>query len=264
MSALEENLEDGLLTLTMNRPEVRNAMTPSMMTQMLHTLRRAADDPEIRCVVITGANGAFSSGADVNNIGDVDESGEELSLEARVQSLRRYHDMAHELHVMPKPTLAIIPGAVAGAALSLALACDMRFCLDTAKVTTAFSKIGMSGDTGGSYFLPKLVGAAKARELYFLGEVISGQEAYDMGMMTRVASADTFEQESRAFARQLASLPTLAVGYMKKNLNAGEDGTLSDVLDLEANHMMLSAMTEDCKRASAAFLNKEKPEFRGK
>ena len=264
MSLLEESIEDGLLTLTMNRPEARNAMTPAMMTQMLNRLRRAADDPEIRCVTITGANGAFSSGGDVNSMGDVDESGEALSLEARVQSLRRFHSLAYELHVMPKPTLAIIPGAVAGAALSLALACDMRYCLDTAKVTTAFAKIGTSGDTGGSYFLPKLVGAAKARELYFLGEVISGQEAYEMGMMTRVASADTFEEKSRAFARQLASLPTVAIGYMKKNLNAGEDGTLSDVLDLEANHMMLSAMTEDCKRASAAFLNKEKPQFKGR
>ncbi len=261
---LEETFEDGLLSLTMNRPAARNAMTPSMMIQMLDTLRSAADNPEVRCVVITGAAGAFSSGGDVNNMGDVDETGEELPLEARVQSLRRFHDLGYELYTMPKPTLAIIPGAVAGAALSLALACDMRFCLDTAKVTTAFAKIGTSGDTGGSYFLPKVVGPAKARELYFLSEVISGQEAYDMGMMTRVASADTFEEESRAFARQLADLPTLAIGYMKKNLNAAEDGTLNDVLALEANHMMLSAMTEDCKRASAAFLNKEKPQFKGR
>ena len=264
MSVLEESFEDGLLTLTMNRPEARNAMTPAMMTQMLNTLRGAADDPNVRCVTLTGANGCFSGGGDVNNMGEVDDSEEQPSLESRVQSLRRFMEISHQLHVMPKPTLAIIPGAVAGAALSVALACDMRFCLDTAKVTTAFSKIGTSGDMGGSYFLSKLVGSAKARELYFTGEVITGQEAYDMGMMTRVAGADSFDEESRAYARQLASLPTLAIGYMKKNLNAAQDGTLSDVLDLEANHMMLSCMTEDCARATAAFLNKEKPVFEGR
>ena len=173
-------------------------------------------------------------------------------------------EISRLLHEMPKPTLAIIPGAAAGAGLSLALACDLRFALDTAKITTAFSKIGASGDFGGSYFLPYLVGAAKARELYFSADVITGQDAYQMGLVNKVAGADTFEEESSAYAQYLAGLPTVAVGYMKKNLNAAQNGTLSDVFDLEAMHMMRTFMTEDHKRAAGAFVNKEQPEFKGR
>jgi 2-(1,2-epoxy-1,2-dihydrophenyl)acetyl-CoA isomerase len=165
---------------------------------------------------------------------------------------------------MPKPTLAIIPGAAAGAGLSLALACDLRFCLDTAKITTAFSKIGASGDYGGSYFLPYLVGAAKARELYFTADVISGTEAFAMGLVNKVASADAFEAESKAYAQTLANLPTVAVGYMKKNLNTAQNGTLADVFDREAMHMMRCFMTEDHKAAAKAFVEKKPPVFHGR
>ncbi len=173
-------------------------------------------------------------------------------------------ELSRLFHEMAKPTLAIIPGPAAGAGLSLALACDLRFALDTAKITTAFSKIGASGDYGGSYFLPYLVGAAKARELYFTADVITGQQAYEMGLVSKVASADTFEAESRAYAEYLASLPTTAIGYMKKNLNMAQHGALSDVLDLEATHMVRSMMTEDHKLAAQAFVNKELPAFKGR
>jgi 2-(1,2-epoxy-1,2-dihydrophenyl)acetyl-CoA isomerase len=270
MSELEESFEDGVLTLTMNRPHARNAMGGDMMEKMQKAVPRAAVDPEVRCLVLTGAGGAFCAGGDVKSFASHAGSNEKASsgpgpsLETRVQGLRQGMEVSKLLHTMPKPTLAIIPGAAAGAGLSLALACDMRFCLDTAKITTAFSKIGASGDYGGSYFLPQLVGASKARELYFSADVISGQEAYDIGMMTKVASADTFEEESRAYAKYLASLPTVAIGYMKKNLNAAQNATLSDVFDLEAAHMMRTFMTDDHKAAAVAFVNKQAPEFKGR
>jgi 2-(1,2-epoxy-1,2-dihydrophenyl)acetyl-CoA isomerase len=269
MSDLLETFEDGVLTLTMNRPEARNAMSGPMMDAMKKAVWRAADDPEVRCLVLTGAGGAFCAGGDVKGFASDAGSNEERtargpSYEDRVQGLRQGMELSRQLHVMPKPTLAIIPGPAAGAGLSLALACDMRFCLDTAKITTAFSKIGASGDYGGSYFLPQLVGAAKARELYFTADVITGQQAYDMGMMTKIASADSFESESREYAKYLASLPTVALGYMKKNLNAAQNATLSDVFDLEAAHMMRTFMTEDHKRAAVAFVNKEQPKFEGR
>lgn len=269
MADLEKTFEDGVLTLTMNRPDARNAMSGAMMEDMKKAVYKAADDPEVRCLVLTGAGGAFCAGGDVKGFASDAGSnegggGEGPSLETRVQGLRQGMELSKQLHVMPKPTLAIIPGACAGAGLSLALACDMRFCLDTAKITTAFSKIGASGDYGGSYFLPQLVGAAKARELYFTADIITGQEAYDMGMMTKVASSDTFEAESKAYARYLAGLPTVAIGYMKKNLNAAQNATLSDVFDLEAMHMMRTFMTEDHKRAAVAFVKKEAPEFKGR
>jgi len=269
MSDLLEDFEDGVLTLTMNRPEARNAMSGSMMVALREAVWRAADDPQVRCLVLTGAGGAFCAGGDVKGFAsdagsDKQSSSERPSYETQVQGLRQGMEISKQLHVMPKPTLAIIPGPAAGAGLSLALACDMRFCLDTAKITTAFSKIGASGDYGGSYFLPQLVGAAKARELYFTADVISGQEAYELGMMTKVASADTFADEAKAYAKYLASLPTVALGYMKKNLNAAQNTTLNDVFDLEAAHMMRTFMTEDHKAASIAFVNKEQPVFEGK
>ena len=269
MSDLEETFADGVLTLTMNRPQARNAMSDEMMSAMRSAVPRAAADPQVRCLVLTGAGGAFCAGGDVkgfaSNAGSNEPGNDDgLTLESRVHGLRQQMEMSRLLHEMPKPTLAIIPGPAAGAGLSLALACDMRFALDTAKITTAFSKIGLSGDYGGSYFLPYLVGAAKARELYFTGGVITGQEAHAIGLVTKVAGQDRFDEESRAYAQYLAGLPTTAVGYMKKNLNAAQHGTLSDVLDLEAMHMIRTFMTEDHKRAAVAFVNKETPEFKGR
>ena len=156
---LIETLDTGVCTLTMNRPEARNAMSGSMMAALNEAIPRVAADPAVRCVVLTGADGAFCSGGDVKGFASDNAGGGGTipSLEERVHNLRQGMELSRWLHEMPKPTLAIIPGAAAGAGLSLALACDLRFCLDTAKITTAFSKIGASGDYGGSYFLPYLV-----------------------------------------------------------------------------------------------------------
>ncbi len=268
---LLETFEDGVMTLTMNRPEARNAMSGPMMLAMEEAVPRAARDPKVRCLVLTGAGGAFCAGGDVKGFarqatGTSRSGGGALppTLEQKAYGLRQAMELSRLLHEMPKPTLAVIPGAAAGGGLSLALACDLRFALDTAKLTTAFSKIGASGDYGGSYFLPWLVGAAKARELYFTADVITGAEAYAIGMVTRVASAERFDAESRAYAKYLASLPTLAIGLMKKNLNAAQNGTLSDVFDLEANHMMRAFETEDHKASTQAFVNKQPPVFKGR
>ena len=210
---LVETFEKGVCTLTMNRPEARNAMSSSMMAGLAEAIPRVAADKNVRAVVLTGAGGAFCAGGDVKGFaaeGGGESSGEAPGLEERVQGLRSGMELSRILHEMPKPTLAIIPGAAAGAGLSLALACDLRFALDTAKITTAFSKIGASGDYGGSYFLPYLVGAAKAKELYFSADVISGQQAFEMGLVSKVASADTFEAESKAYGEYLAGLPTVS------------------------------------------------------
>ncbi len=265
---LIETFENGVCTLTMNRPEARNAMSGPMMDALNEAVPRVALEPTVRAVVLPGAGGAFCAGGDVKGFASETRDGKNdsdgPSIEERVQGLRKGMELSRLLHEMPKPTLAVIPGAAAGAGLSLALACDLRFALDTAKITTAFSKIGASGDYGGSYFLPYLVGAAKARELYFTADIISGQQAYEMGLVSKVASADTFEAEAIAYAEYLAGLPTIEVGYMKKNLNASQHGSLSDVFDLEAMHMVRSMMTKDHKAAAKAFVNKEAPIFKGK
>ena len=266
-SHLIETFDDGVATLTMNRPEARNALTGEMLAALSAAVPRLADDPKVRVVVLTGAGGAFCAGGDVKGFaadpGRGSGSSSGPSLEQRVAGLRRGMEVVKVLHEMPKPTIAVMPGPAAGAGLSLALACDLRICVSTAKVTTAFSKIAVSGDYGGSYFLSKLVGTARARELYFTADVLTGDQALAMGIVTKVAPPEEFASAAEAYVRYLASLPTLAVGYMKRNLNISEHGTLSELLDLEAMHMARTMMTEDHKAASIAFVEKRPPVFNG-
>ena len=218
---LIETHQDGITTLTLNRPEARNALSPEMMAALTEALPRLAADRSTRVVVITGAGGAFCSGGDVKRFASEasasPESGcERFDFEDRVHDLRSRMEMSRHLHEMPKPTLAVIPGAAAGAGLSLALACDLRIAAETAKLTTGFARVGLSGDWGGSYFLSHLVGAAKARELYFTADVISGQQAFELGIVNRVAPDARLEAEAAAFATKLDGLPTVAVGYMRR------------------------------------------------
>lgn len=267
-SHLIETVADGVATLTLNRPEARNAMTGEMLDALSEAVPRLGADPEVRVVVLTGAGGAFCAGGDVKGFaadtGRGAGGGGGPGLEQRVAGLRRGMEVVKVLHEMPKPTVAIMPGPAAGAGLSLALACDLRFCVSTAKLTTAFSKIAVSGDYGGSYFLSKLVGSARARELYFTADVISGEQALGLGIVTKTAPPEQFAEAAQAYVRYLASLPTLAVGYMKRNLNAAETSTLSELLDLEAMHMVRTMMTEDHKSASVAFVEKRPPVFNGR
>lgn len=262
---LIETFKDGVATLTMNRPEARNAMSGDMMKAMAEAVPRLAEDPKVRLVVLTGTGSAFCAGGDVKGFAaDASGGGGAVqTVDQKAASLREGTKVSELLYGMAKPTLAIIPGACAGAGLSLALACDLRMVVDTAKITTAFSKIAASGDYGGSWFMTQLVGAAKARELYFTADVISGTEAYNLGLANKLVTADTLEQESAVYAQYLANLPTIAIGYIKKNLNMAQQGSLSEVLDLESGHMVRSMMTEDHKAAAVAFVEKRAPEFKG-
>jgi len=263
---LIETIENGIATLTMNRPEARNALTRDMMDGLLEALPRLAADTSVRAVVITGAGGAFCAGGDVKSFADKAEDGEQggYDFSSKVDDLRSRMEVSRYLYEMPKPTLAVIPGPAAGAGLSIALACDMRVALDTAKITTAFSKVGLSGDFGGSYFLTHLVGAAKARELYFTGDVITGAQAFDLGIVNKVASAEDLGDVAAAMAKKLASLPTVAIGFMKKNLNRAASSDLSGALDSEAVHMISTFDTDDHKGAAKAFVEKRAPVFKGR
>ncbi|HMO44426.1 MAG TPA: enoyl-CoA hydratase [Rubrivivax sp.] len=262
---LIESFEGGIATLTMNRPEARNAFTREMMDGLSNALPRLAVDPAVRLVVITGAGNAFCAGGDVKGFAkSAAGAAAAMSFDTKVADLRVRMDVARWLHEMPKPTLAVIPGPAAGAGLSLALACDLRIAADDAKLTTAFSKIGLSGDFGGSWFLNHLVGAAKAREMYFTAEVISGADAQRIGLVNRAVPAAKLAEAARAWAAELAALPTVAVGYMKRNLNTGLRGSLADVLDAEAMHMIRTFETEDHKGAAVAFVEKRAPRFSGR
>ena len=264
---LIETHEGGIATLTMNRPEARNALTGAMQAGLAEALPRLAADTSVRLVVLTGAGNAFCAGGDVKGFA-ADTSrgggGGGFNMEQRIHGLRTGMETSKMLHEMPKPTLAVIPGPAAGAGLSLALACDLRIAADDAKLTTAFSKVGLAGDYGGSYFLSHLVGGAKARELFFTADVITGAEALRLGIVNRTAPRGELPAAAAAWARYLAGLPTTAIGYMKRNLNAAEHCTLSELLDMEAQNMVRTMMTEDHKTASAAFVAKTQPVFSGR
>src|SRR6187551_2693409 len=182
MSANEmvlQKLEQGLLTITMNRPDRRNALNPDMTRGLVEAARRAAEDHEVRAVLIKGAGGTFCVGGDVKSMA---EGRAPLPFEAKMANLRRGMEVSRLLHQMPKPVVAQLDGAAAGAGLSIALSCDLRIASASCKITTAFAKVGLSGDYGGTYFLTQLLGSAKAREMYFLSDRVSAEEALRLGL----------------------------------------------------------------------------------
>ena len=258
---LLENVADGVATLTMNRPEALNAMTPDMMPAALDALNRYAGDPNVRAIVLTGAGRGFCAGGDVKRM---DKAAPDPTLEERVQGLRQRMEVSRLLHEIAKPTIAMVRGPAAGAGMSLALACDMRIVSETARFTTAFARVGLSGDFGGAYFLTRLVGTAKARELYWLSETVPAEEALALGMVNRVVPDDALETETMAIAKRLADGPSVTLGYMKKNMNAAESGSLAEVFDMEAMHHSRCSQTEDHKEAARAFVEKRKPVFQGR
>lgn len=258
---LTEN-QDGILIITMNRPERRNAMSRPMVYALHEVLESAATDPAVRAVVLTGAGGAFCAGGDVKAMNE--GMGRDTTFYEQRRNLRDRMECSRLLHEMPKPTIAAIEGAAAGAGLSLALACDFRIAADTAKLTTAFIKVGLSGDFGGTYFLTQILGTAKAKELYLLSPVLSGKEAERIGLVTRAVEPGNALKEAMEYAGPLAAAAPLALGRMKANLNlAAGGGTLTEVMDLEADNHQCSTDTNDHREAAAAFVEKRKPVFTG-
>jgi len=259
--------EGRVAVLTFNRPEARNALTTSMYDGFARVLPAVAADPEIGAVMLTGSGGAFCAGGDVKAMATRRAPGESggPSVESRVDDLRRRQEMVSlALHELPKPVIGAIPGPAAGAGLSIALACDVRIMADSAFLTTAFAKVGFSGDFGGSWFLSQLVGTAVARELYFTARRVDAEEALRLGLTNRVAPAADFEAEALAFAAELASGPPIAHRLMKENLNRALHHELKEALAAEAVAMTRTGQTEDHKEAAKSFVEKRQPEFKGR
>ena len=260
---LLETVKDGVAVLTLNRPDRLNAMSRPMLDAMLEALPRLADDPAVGVVVLTGAGRGFCAGGDVKAMAEGNELGGQ-TMEERAQALRARMEASRWLHEMPKPTIAMLRGPAAGAGLSLAMACDMRVASDTARLGTAFARVGYSGDFGGSYYLTQLVGTAKARELYFTADLLDAQQALGLGLVNRVVPDARLEEETMALASRLARGPRVAFRYMKRNMNAAESASLKEMLDLEAWHHTRTGMTEDHREAARAFVEKREPQFKGR
>src|SRR5262249_12298034 len=254
---LLESLDQGVLTLTMNRPDRLNALSPAMLAALLTSLRTAALDSQVKTVVMAGSGRAFCAGGDVEAMAE--GGGAQASYEDRMRGLRDRMDVSRLLHEMPKPTIARLRGACAGAGMSIALACDIRIASDTLKFTTAFAKVGLSGEFGGTYFLTQLLGSAKAKELYLLSPILKSDEAERLGLVSRVVPDAELDAATTALAQTLAAGAGVAQGYIKKNINSAENLSLSEVMDLEALHHTRCASTADHREAAQAFVAKRAP-----
>jgi len=258
---LIEAISEGVATLTLNRPDRLNALSTPIMEGLLEALPRLAGDTAVGAVVLTGAGRAFCAGGDVKRMA---EGSVEASFEDAVTHLRARMDVSRLLHEIPKPTIAMVNGPAAGAGMSLALACDLRIAAQSARFVSAFANIGFSGDFGGSYFLSKLVGTGKARELYYTAEPLDAAQALALGVVNRVVPDAELVDATMLLARKLARGPRIAIALMKQNFNAAENGTLAQLLDLEARRQIETGRTEDHKEAARAFVEKRLPVFTGR
>lgn len=255
------DITDGVATLTFNRPEAMNALNTATKNALLATLRRVADDPAVRCVVLTGAGRAFCVGQDlrehVEMLSDADKS---LSSTVR----EHYNPIIELLTTMNKPVIAAVNGVAAGAGASFALAADMRIIVDTASFNTAFAAIALSCDSGASWTLPRLIGTSKAKELLMFPRTVPAAEALDLGMVNTVVRAEELTTVVGALARRLAAGPTLAYGSIRRSIAFSAAHPLGESLAQEADQMALTGATQDHAAAVAAFLAKEKPTFQGR
>ena len=256
--------EGRVAVVTLNRPERLNALTKPMMRALLAELAECASDDAVGCVVLTGAGRAFCAGGDVQVQADAAARGGDRTPEQRADDLRASMEASRLLHEMPKPTIAMLNGVAAGAGFSLALACDLRVAGESARLTTAFAKVGLSGDYGGTWFLTRLVGPARARELYFTADVLDAGQIVALGLANRVVPDLALEAETMALASKLANGPAIALRYIKRNLNVAITGDLAQSFDSEAFGMLRCRQSEDHREAARAFVEKRSAVFKGR
>ena len=261
------SIDQRVATITLNRPEKRNALSDNLTPALRQVLLDLETNNDVGCIVITGAGNAFCAGGDIGGMADNKnkESGAQQTMQDRVRTLiHKQETLTMRLFNHSKPTIAALPGVAAGAGFCIALACDMRIAAASTFVTTAYRNIGFSGDYGGSWLLNQLVGPSKTKELFFTGRRIQSAEALALGIFNQVIEDAAFPEAVTELACQIASGPPIALGYMKENINSAIEGSLQDNLAREADRLMRCAITDDHKEAVAAFINKRPPVFTGK
>ncbi len=251
-----------LATLTLNRPERLNALSDTMLESAIAHLQRCATDPDVGAVLLTGAGRAFCAGGDVSAMGGAAASGR--SFEEHVDRQRTIHELSRLLWEMPKVTIAAVNGAAAGAGLGIALSCDLVFASDRARFGTAFARVGFGGDFGTTWQLARRVGPAKAKELFFLPDLVGAEDALRIGLVNRIVPHDGFLEEVRRVAGRIAQGPLVSYRYMKENVNLALTTDFRTLLDREAVTHLRCGQTADHKEGVAAFLEKREPRFRGR
>jgi 2-(1,2-epoxy-1,2-dihydrophenyl)acetyl-CoA isomerase len=254
-------IRDRVATITLNRPDAKNALTMDMKEALYQLVRALEVDADVGCIVLTGAGSAFSAGGDTKRM---QKEGKPPVMEDRQRQLRWEHELPRMLHRSSKPTIAALPGAAAGAACSLALACDLRIASENAFLVTSFARLGLSGDYGGTWFMTQLVGPAKAREIYFTADRVDATTCLELGLFNRVVPGESLAEEAFALAAKIASGPPIALRWMKANLNRALEEDLETCLRYEADRMVRGALTDDYTEAVAAFAEKRVARFRGR
>jgi 2-(1,2-epoxy-1,2-dihydrophenyl)acetyl-CoA isomerase len=251
---------ENIATITLNRPDVLNAVNQMMGTELLEALKIAGQDEEVRCLIITGSGRAFSAGEDIQDLRGQYERGENPRLGERL--LNKYNPIIRRIRQTPKPIIAAVNGIAAGAGAGIAYACDIRIAADTAKFIQAFIRVGLAPDSGTSFFLPRIVGFAKALELCLTGEELTSKDAERLGLVAKVVPTDQLISTTREVAAKMAQGPTKAIGLTKRALNKSISSDLEGVLEYESYLQEIAGATSDHIDAVRAFFEKRKPVFR--
>jgi 2-(1,2-epoxy-1,2-dihydrophenyl)acetyl-CoA isomerase len=256
MADIEVTRDNGVATVTINRPARKNAVTGDMWAQLADTFRSVAADADVRCVVVTGAGGDFCSGADLS-------AREGARPVHQLVAMRHVNDAALSLHRMPQPTIAKVRGVAVGAGCNMALGCDLVVAGDTARFSEIFSRRGLSVDFGGTWLLPRRVGMHRAKELAFFGDIVSAAEARDLGLVNRVLPDAELDAFVDGWARRLAAGPPIALALTKRMLNNSLNVTMAEALDDEGAAQTVNFGTKDTMEAMRAFVEKRDPQFKG-
>ena len=258
------SIRHGVATLTLNRPEARNALSTQLTPALQRMIAECGADETVRAVLITGAGTAFCAGGDVKSMGDR-RPGTDQSPDERFRIMQQRHQgIGGALFALRKPTVAALPGPAAGAGLAIALACDIRVASASAFVSTGYAGVGLSGDYGIAWLLSHAVGPSRARQLLLTNERVPAARAAELGIVHRVVASETLQEEAFALARSLAEGPSIALRYIKDNLDEAMEITYPEAIDREAERMLRAQGTEDHKEAVRAFVEKRKPSFHGK
>ncbi len=255
------SVKDGVGTITLNRPNKLNAFAGSMRQEVTQAVREMASHDDVRVLVITGAGRAFCAGADIGYMKDLMQRDDTDAFRDLVEAGR---EVVTTIRTTPKPVVASVNGPAAGGGANMALACDIRIASERASIGQTFNKIGLHPDWGGTYFLPRLVGSAKALELIFSGEMIGAEEGHRIGLFNTVVPHDQLEAETQKLAQTLARKPPLALALAKKAIYQSDDRDLNAMLDLELQHQLSCFSSEDATEGLKAFLEKRQPRFSGK
>ena len=260
MPDLIEAVDDGVAILTLNRPESLNALSDDIRVGLHEALTRLGADNAIGCIILTGAGRGFCAGGDVKTMG----SRSAKVFEERAAGILQSGRVPMLMHQTPKPIIGMINGVAVGAGLGMAAACDIRIAGRSARFGAGFIKIGLSGDWGATWSVTRLVGTAKAREMFFTGDLIDADEAARIGLVNKVVDDAELLTATMAMARRIASMPHLTLGYTKKNLGTAEVGGFETTLDMEAFNQARCSQMEDHREAVLAFKEKRKPVFTGR